>query len=146
VRWAERIFRDGATAEDVLHDVMLRLLRKGGTFLSLSSEAQRRSWLHSTTLRICWDIKARHRRERGRVEQAAAFPEADRAEPFEERNLLDRLCQALDVEERILAVLYFEEGYTKLEIHHLTARSRPFIDKKLDRIAEQLQRIQERRA
>ena len=59
-------------------------------------------------------------------------------------NRLRAAQSRLDVEERILAVLYFEEGYTKVEIHELTARSRPFIDKKLDRIAAELQRLRER--
>jgi len=143
-RWAARIFRDGSTADDVLHEVMLRLLSKGASFLALEGEAQRRAWLHRTTLRICWDIKARSKRELGRAEAAATLGATERNAAFEERNLLDGLFQRLDVEERILAVLYFEEGYTKVEIHELTTRSRPFIDKKLDRITGQLQRLEER--
>jgi RNA polymerase sigma factor (sigma-70 family) len=143
VRWADRVFRDGATAEDVLHEVMLRLLRKGSSFVDLQSEAQKRAWLHRTTLRICWDMQAKTRRERDRCDSASAIEGEQRSEPYEERNLLDELCQTLDVEERILAVLFFEEGYTKMEIHELTARSRPFIDKKLGRIAAQLQQVLE---
>lgn len=54
VRWAERIFRDGTTADDVLHEVMRRMMSHGGTFLQLSAEGQRRAWLHRTTVRICW--------------------------------------------------------------------------------------------
>ena len=64
-------FRDGATADDVLHEVILRLLRKGGSFVALESEAQRRLWLYRTTLRVCWDIKARSKRELGRAEEVA---------------------------------------------------------------------------
>lgn len=143
LRWANRIFRDGATADDVLHEVMLRLLKRGSTFVALESEAQRRQWLYCTTLRLCLDIKAKHKRERGRAEEATSFRAQERSVPFEERDLLDGLFQRLDVEERILAVLYYEEGFTKSEIHALVARSRPFIDKKLDRIAGELQLIRE---
>jgi RNA polymerase sigma factor (sigma-70 family) len=143
LRWAERIFRDGATADDVLHEVMLRLLRKGRTFAELESEGQRRQWLYRTTLRLCWDIKARIRRERGRAETAAAYTPDVCNMPLEARDALDVLLQRLTVEERIIAVLFYEEGYTKLEIHELVARSRPFVDKKLTEIATALQRIQE---
>jgi RNA polymerase sigma factor (sigma-70 family) len=141
LRWAERIFRDGMTADDVLHDVLLRVMHKGASFAELQSEQQRRAWLHRTTMRICWDLKARHKRERGRAEQATAFDEAVRSDPFEQRDLLDHLSRELDIEERVLAVLFFEEGYGKLEIHELTGRSRPFIDKKLARISAELERI-----
>jgi|SRR5688572_10357656 len=144
VRWAERIFRDGATADDVLHEVMLRLLRRGASFIALETEAQKRAWLYSTTLRICWDIKASRKRERGKLDAAMAFSEAAETPPLEQRQLLEQLWRRLDIEDRIVAVLFFEEGYSKLEIHGLMSRSRPYIDKKLDRIARELQRIQRR--
>jgi RNA polymerase sigma factor (sigma-70 family) len=143
LRWAERIFRDGATADDVLHELMLRLLKKGAVFLGLEHEGQRRQWLYRTTLRLCWDIKAKHKLELVRDEEGAGLPEPRRHGASEERDLLDGLLRQLDVEERILAVLFFEEGYTKVEIHALTGRSRPFIDKKLDRISCALRLLQD---
>ena len=141
VRWAERIFRDGATADDVLHEVMLRMMRHGASFQALPLEAQRRAWLYRTTVRICWSMKSRSRRARERAEQSVAHCDDSASPPAAERHLLDKLCARLDVEERMILVMYFEEGYTKMEIHELTRRSRPFIDKKLAYIASELARL-----
>ena len=142
VRWAERIFRDGATADDVLHEVMLRMMSHGATFQALALEAQRRAWLYRTTVRICWSMKSRSKRARERAQQSVALHSDSASPPAAERQLLDKLCATLDVEERIMAVMYFEEGYTKMEIHELTLRSRPFIDKKLAFIASELARLE----
>jgi RNA polymerase sigma factor (sigma-70 family) len=141
LRWAERIFHDGATADDVLHEVMLRMLNHGATFLQLPAEAQRRAWLYRTTLRICWSMRSKSKRARERAEEAVALYRDSAPPPAGERHLLDKLSATLEIDERILAVLYFEEGYTKMEIHEMTKRSRPFIDKKLARIASELARL-----
>lgn len=86
-------------------------------------------------------MKSRLRRVRQRAEQSVALSSDSSLPAAAERQLLDKLSVGLALEERILAVLFFEEGYTKMESHEITARSRPFIDKKLARIAGELARL-----
>lgn len=135
-RWAERIFRDGSTADDVLNELAMRLMKRGAVFRALDNEALRRSWLYRATFRLCLDFKAKAAREVRRVKAASQLREESRECAVEERNLLESLMSQLDAEERVIAVLFFEEGHSKVEVHRITSRSRPFIDKKLRRIAK----------
>lgn len=133
-RCADRVFRDGSTCDDVLTDVMIKVMTSGQSLFQLQSEAQKRKWLVSTTLRVCWDDKLRKKRESQRIEQLQAVHAESFRSGVEDRVWLEALLSQLDMEERILAVLFFEEEYTKAEIHQLMGRSRPYIDKKLAKI------------
>jgi RNA polymerase sigma factor (sigma-70 family) len=144
-RWALRFFRDPIVADDMLNEVMLSIMKNGAVLLQLEHEGSRRQWLRTTTVRACLQTRRKQQREHvisGQVEAALA---TQHSAPMEERDLLEALLARLEPEERILAVLHFEDGMTKMEISELTQRSRPFIDKKLKHIAELLAALSEER-
>lgn len=147
LRWSGRFFSDAALAEDILHEVMLIIMDHGAVFLQLESERVRCKWLRTTTVRAC--LAAQRRRERSgqpAKQDDAALQTLEERVAFEERDLLKALLEKLDWEERMLAVLHFEDGYTKMELKELVQRSRPFIDKKLKRIEQLLSRLEDARS
>jgi RNA polymerase sigma factor (sigma-70 family) len=143
LRWSSRFFSDAALAEDLLQEVMMIVMDRGAVLYQLETERARCSWLRTTTFRAC--LVARRRRERAgqltRQDDAALQPLQERV-AFEERDLLKTLFDSLDGEERMLAVLHYEDGYTKMELKDLVRRSRPFIDKKLKRVEQLLARLE----
>lgn len=144
--WARRFFRDGASSEDAVQELWIRLMERGAVWRLLGSEEQRRGWLRTVAFRLCLDLIAKRSRDRLR-DAAAAESTRGYCEPaFEERSTLASLLRGLDPEERKLAVLFFEEGFTKSEIHESVQRSRPFIDKKLNRICDTLTLVERGRA
>lgn len=146
LRWSARYLRDPVLAEDVLHEVMLIVMDRGAVLLRLETERARCKWLRTTSARACW--AAQRRRARGgwlAPPDSAAPPPAQQQGAFEERELLEAWLERLDGEERILAVLHFEDGYTKMEMKDIVRRSRPFIDKKLERIVQVLRDLREPR-
>lgn len=137
-RQALRFFGSEATADDILMEAMLRLRRNGRGLMELERAGQRGGWLRTLTRRVCLDHYASIERERKVVQEACEGLEESRRLSLEERDLLDRLLERLNTEDRIMAVLHYEDGYAKMEIHHALGRSRPFIDARLDHVAKVL--------
>lgn len=137
-RQAQRFFGSEATADDILMEAMLRLHRNGRGLMELERAGQRAGWLRTLTRRVCLDHYAAMKRERNVVQEACEGLEESRRISLEERDLLDRLLERLSTEDRIMAVLHYEDGYAKMEIHHAVGRSRPYIDTRLDHIAKVL--------
>lgn len=129
--WARRFFLGAVPPDDILQEVMILLMRRGATLLELESHGQRLKWLRTTTIRVGLNLARRENRS------AAAMPASDpenTGERMSSRSSLSRLLLRLTEEERIIAVLHFEEGLTKADVAEQLQRSRPFIHKKLQQI------------
>lgn len=144
-RWAFRFLGDSAAADDILHEVMLRTLHKGRQLLQLDHESARKRWLQTTTIRLCLNLRRSRSREVIRDEPEALQGEVRGVALHENRQILEALLSRLNREERMLAVLHFEYGHNKVELKELMKRSRPFLDKKLRKIYDVLEQLQEER-
>jgi RNA polymerase sigma-70 factor (ECF subfamily) len=125
---AVRILRDAAEAEDLVQDLFLYIQQKCGIFDSAKSTA--RSWIVQMAYHRALD---RRRYLKSREFYAQPFLQADGvqavARPTDEsdysveavfgRNGLDKLVDALSVDQRETLRLYFFEGYTLSAIYKL---------------------------
>jgi RNA polymerase sigma factor (sigma-70 family) len=137
-RWVSRIASDRADAEDAYHEVFLKLLIYGAQFRGLATEADRHRWLKTLAVRVCLTRRSKARRYPELPAPPVEY--AVSAHDGEARTDLVAFWNSLKQEERVIGVLYFEEGYTHEEIHELTGRGRPFLAKTLSTIREKLAR------
>jgi RNA polymerase sigma-70 factor (ECF subfamily) len=122
---ASRILRDATEAEDLVQDLFLYIQRKCGIFDSSKSTA--RSWIVQMAYHRALD---RRRYLKSREFYAQPFFQSDgvqavgkptaesdySAEAVFGRNGLDKIVNALSVDQRETLRLHFFEGYTLLEI------------------------------
>lgn len=122
---AVRILRDAAEAEDLVQDLFLYIQRKCGIFDSAKSTA--RSWIVQMAYHRALD---RRRYLKSREFYAQPFFQSDgvqmvgkptterdySAEAVFGRNGLDKIVNALSVDQRETLRLHFFEGYTLLEV------------------------------
>lgn len=140
-RWSRRFFQGAVTPEDVLQEVMILVMRKGAALLELDGPAQRVKWLRTTTIRVGLQLA---RREGRKAEAALPAGEVENTGArLHSRSSLSRLLSQLTQEERIIAVLHFEEGLNKADVAEQMQRSRPFIHKKLQHIQRRLADVAE---
>ncbi len=142
-RVALGVLRNGADAEDVAQEAMLRAYRN---FHRLRERAHFRGWIARTAWRLALDrLRAAGRREKRESAAAECVPEArieDLVESHEFQRRLAGAMEALPEKLRQVMVLAAIEGYntrevaTLLEIPEGTVRSRMFLARK--QLAESL--------
>ncbi|HEU4382144.1 MAG TPA: RNA polymerase sigma factor [Anaeromyxobacteraceae bacterium] len=114
LRRCRRLVRDDAAAEDLLHDVFVRVLRYGDGFQGTSALA----WLHRIADRACLDRLERERpRARLRGNGAPEPASGDGPLPRSEASLLlAELLGQLPRSLRQVAILYYVDDMDQLEI------------------------------
>ncbi len=105
-------------AEDLAHEVFLNVYRR---FPDYDPDRPLRPWLFGFAFRIASDHRrlARHRREIAGVERAIADPRAqadDELASNEERSLLLRALDEIDLDRRAVLVLHEWDGETIPEV------------------------------
>jgi RNA polymerase sigma-70 factor (ECF subfamily) len=116
VAYANRIVRDRAEAEDVVHDVYLRIPKTPTT----QGEGPHAGWLYAATYRVAVD-RLRARRRRGAAVarapgRAAAPPASERAEAGDEARRLQESLHELPEPYRSAVTLRYLEGLDYPEI------------------------------
>jgi len=142
-RVALGVLRNGADAEDVAQDAMLRAFRN---FHRLRDRERFRGWIARTAWRLALDrIRAGGRREKRELAAAASAPESNVETVVASREFERHVAAAMDAlpeKLRQVMVLAAIEGYDTrevaalLEIPEGTVRSRMFLARK--QLAESL--------
>ena len=108
-------FLSESEAEELVHDVFLKLLENPERFRGESSPA---TWLYQVATRMCIDrIRRRSRRAALQIKNAPILRgEADRGESPEARVFLQSLWQTVDEELALIGVLHYVDGLTTADI------------------------------
>ena len=136
------ILRDAAEAEDVLHEVFVRVMRYGDTVQHAEIPL---SWLYRIAERCCFD-RFNKRKQQGlsldeSIHSPDTDPDPDRA--AEARAMLELYFARLDPRMRKLALLHYVDGLTQERIADQLGWSRRTVGKKLTQLkkwAEKLRR------
>lgn len=114
LRRAKR-FLEPSEAEEVAHEVFLKLLEDPASFRGDSSPA---TWLHRVTIHMCLNrLRDRRRRAALLVEHGpAVFQQTDPGGDLEARVFLNALWRTLDEELAVIGVLYYVDGLTTADI------------------------------
>jgi RNA polymerase sigma-70 factor (ECF subfamily) len=130
-----RIVRNPSTAEDVLQDVFVRVLRHGEGYRGGSALA----WLQRIADRACLD-RIRRDGHAGSASEAAADPaqRPDAGLPVPEASrLLGELLAVLPEKLREIAILYFVDDMSQVEIAEALGCSTMTVKRRLRALREQ---------
>ncbi|MFN3197325.1 MAG: RNA polymerase sigma factor [Bradymonadia bacterium] len=137
VRRARRFFPD--EAEEVAHEVFLRVIEKAHTF---RGEASPTTWLYQLTTRHCLN---RLRSSRRRSAALALYREDPWGAPVgkdpEVQLFLEQAWATLDPELATLGVYYFVDDLTHQQIADMTGVSRRTVGNRIDDLRAHIQRI-----
>lgn len=139
------LLRDRALAEDALHEVFVKLIRGGAGVLAAEQPVR---WLYRVADRACFDLlrRTKHtRRAKSLDDVDVELPPAADAEPDVRRAAIE-LLEALDDEEKSVAVMAFVDGMTQKEIADELGYSRMTIVKRVAAIRERAERLTKDRA
>lgn len=134
-----RRFVGDAEAEEVVHEVFLKVLERHGTFRAESSPA---TWLYRLTTNHCVN-RARDDSRRRHLLAAhgpPAWQTAATPAPADLRVFLDQLWRALDPDLAEIGVFYFLDGLTTAEIARVVGVSDRTIANRLKRLQDQARR------
>lgn len=133
LRRAQRFLAD-AEAEEVCHEVFLKLIENPTAFRGESSPA---TWLYRVTTRQAIDrLRARSRQAALRVRNGVVLrPQGDAGGIPEARVFLESLWSSLDEEHAMIGVLYYIDGLTTAEIGRTLGVSDRTIANRLTAIA-----------
>ena len=139
LRRCQRILRNDAEAEDVVHEVFMRAM-KGLP----EAEEEAMAFLYRASTNLCLNrIRDRARRDREDWRTAAqdawsglAQPEADAQ--LIERELLVELARDVDPELFALGIYYWVDGMSQGEIGQVAGLARGTVNRKLGELAELL--------
>ncbi len=138
------ILRDAAEAEDVLHEVFVRVMRYGG---SLRQQEIPLCWLYRVAERCCFDRLRKRKREEVTPDEAAlpADAEPDPELSLEARAVLARYFAGLDSRMRELALLHYVDGLPQERIARELGWSRRTVGKKLAKLKRWAEKLRGRR-
>jgi len=131
--------RDGALAEDALHELCASLLRRGETFRSAEKPYR---WLCRAVDRTCLDLMRRGKRIRGAVslsdfEKIDPIGPAPGVDPEARYAALQQLAQ-LGEDEQALTIMLFVDGMTQGEAATELGVSRVTVNKRTKEIRMRL--------
>jgi RNA polymerase sigma-70 factor (ECF subfamily) len=125
------LLSDVGEAEDVTHEVFLRVLRKPDAFRGASSPA---TFLYAVATNLCLN-RLRDARARGPAWQeavAGASPVSGNPERTHlARDELDRLLAQVDEQTALIALYHFHDGLSQGEIAELVGLSRITVNKRI---------------
>lgn len=127
-------------AEEIVHDVFLRLLESPERFRGDSSPA---TWLYTVTTRLCIDhLRSRSLRDAlVQLHGPDLFGGEDPGTAAEARAFLSSLWRRLDPDLTMIGVLYYLDGLTTAQIGKLLEVSDRTIANRLDSLTREAQRI-----
>lgn len=109
-----RCFYRGPDAEEVLHEIFMKLLERTSTF---EGRSQVVTWLYRITTNHCIDrLRTTKRRSQLLEQHARDFDPGTEQARQEQRAFLNQLFDALDDDLARIGVLYFVDGMTHAEI------------------------------
>lgn len=124
LRFAERLTGCPESAQDLVQETFLRLVREARTLEGADGLA---CWLFRVCRNLCTDQGRKETRMRRRHQQVAVRDEVEPAPaPFEareERHQVRRLLAALPADERAVLLLKVQEGRSYREIARITGLS-----------------------
>jgi len=126
---------DRAAAEDVAHDVFVRLLR---AIDGLDDDEQLGGWLYRVTVNLCLTRLRRDRFRRSvlrvwRVEErASSTPERDAGTRDELEKVLGTIA-SLPPKERVVLTMLHLDGRSQIEIAQVLGHSKGYISKLVER-------------
>lgn len=133
-----RVMGDRSLAEDVLHDVFVRVLRYGDGFSGSSVLA----WLHRIADRACLDRLERDGRKAQRDAPGEGAAEVTATPPpAEATRLLSELLAALPRELREIAILYYVDDLNQGEIARALQCSTMTVKRRLAALRERSSRL-----
>lgn len=118
-----------AEAEDVCHDVFLKMIEKQSSVYS----GKERNWLLTVTANECKN-RLKSRRTVELTEQSGSIPLMDH-----KLDVFDAVMK-LGVRERTAVYLYYYEGYSAVEISHILKISPSAVRSRLERARIHLKR------
>jgi RNA polymerase sigma-70 factor (ECF subfamily) len=130
------LLKDGAKAEDAMHDVFARALTHAGDF---RAEASPLTWLMKIATHHCLNQLRSERAgwRRGFEREEAARPEGHGGQQsMETRDLVRRLLSKVDLETQAAVIHYHVDGMTLEEVAAALGRSVPTVRKRLEHFAE----------
>lgn len=135
LRIAGGILRHSQNAEDAVSAAIVIAYQKLDT---LRSEQSVKPWLYKITVRCCYDIEKKARRERPTAD--ALMPE----QPLFASSTLDTLYELLDELPKHMArvlLMYYYEGFSTKEIADMLQMSRPAVSMRLARGRKRLKEM-----
>ena len=139
LRRARRFF-DAQEAEEVVHEVFLRVVEKAHTFRGQASPS---TWLYQMTTNHCLNrIRNRRRRESARLirgEQPWDLPAP--AATGETTAFLEQLWSQLDEELMTVGVYHFVDGLTHQEIARILGVSRRTVGNRIAALQEKAREV-----
>jgi RNA polymerase sigma-70 factor (ECF subfamily) len=132
------LLRNRSAAEDVLQEVFVRALKYQG---ELASVERPLAWLYRIADNACFDL-LRHDKvaavtDESALDRVGAHPGVQ----LEQRSAVLRLLGTLDERDQRICVLAFVDGMTQEEIAGELALSRVTINKRVQRIRAQAERL-----
>ncbi|MCA9537872.1 MAG: sigma-70 family RNA polymerase sigma factor [Myxococcales bacterium] len=131
LRRARRFFANPAEAEEVTHEVFLRVIERQASF---RAEASPSTWLYRVTTNLCLNKLRDRGRRQAALDLNADLPWLLPSGPADQETLmfLERLWHELDDEALSIGVAYFVDGMTHDEIARVQGVSRRTIGNRID--------------
>lgn len=134
------ILQNEATAEDVLQEVFIRLMRYGG---SLENDEIPLSWLYRTAERCCFDRLRRDGRERAvdpeSISDMDVYPDIETSVASIE--IITKYLCHLDDKLKQVALLYYLDGLSQERIAEELGWSRRTVGKKIAQLKKRASRL-----
>ncbi|MBG88170.1 MAG: RNA polymerase subunit sigma-24 [Verrucomicrobiales bacterium] len=147
---ARRYARRTDEVEDIVQEVFIKAYQKLGTF---RGEAPFEHWLMRLTTRTCYDFLRRHQKNREHplaelsedendwLERFAASPESAHDEEDAARQLVSKIIESLNAEDRMVITMQEIEEKSVKEIAQLTGWSESKVKVRAFRARNQMRKI-----
>jgi len=140
LRRCRLILRDAVEAEDVMHEVFVRVMQYGSTIEKLGVPL---AWLYRTAERCCFD-RLRSRKKEPLADSNELVETLALGEATEDRivaETLSRFFLRMDDKVKQVALMHYVDGLTQEQIAAQLGWSRRTVGKKLDRLKERARRM-----
>ena len=132
-------FYKGEEADDIVHEVFVKIMEKPDAFRGESSVA---TWLYRVTTNHCLNRLRNQKRRRELMSEHAPTLSYRRQKASQHATaLLEQLWDQLTEELRQIAVYYYVDGMTQAEIARVVGVSRRTVGNRLDTLAEQAEAL-----
>ncbi|MFO0746769.1 MAG: sigma-70 family RNA polymerase sigma factor [Myxococcota bacterium] len=133
-------FLPRAEAEELVHEVFLRLLESPASFRGESSPA---TWLYTVTTRLCIDRLRSHTLHEALIlnHSQTVWAKSDPGTAPEARAFLSSLWRRLDPELTLVGVLYYHDGLTTAQIGKIVGVSDRTVANRLDALTREARKV-----